>query len=117
MIHYLDTNSRSLSPHVRLVGMKYRGQHVLTTTFEDATILFISSQIHAIIFFFLSKNIRIARDRAWDYTVKSRGKGPEFWQPYVEEWQKPPSVEVGGRTWEKWVGNWLQRYIVQKGDL
>ncbi|KZS93285.1 hypothetical protein SISNIDRAFT_454431 [Sistotremastrum niveocremeum HHB9708] len=101
----------------RVTGLSHDtlfGYKLPFTVTTYATILFISSQIHAIIFFFLSKNIRIARDRAWDETVKSRGKGPEFWQPYVEEWQNPPAVEIGGRTWEKWVGNWLQRYIVQR---
>ena len=47
----------------------------------------------SIITFFLSRNIRIARQRAWDQTVASRGKGPDFWQPYVEEWDVPPTVD------------------------
>ncbi|KAE9402694.1 hypothetical protein BT96DRAFT_1017440 [Gymnopus androsaceus JB14] len=34
---------------------------------------------------FSTRNIRIARDRAWNQTVLSRGKGESFWQPYVEE--------------------------------
>ncbi|KIP05074.1 hypothetical protein PHLGIDRAFT_19813 [Phlebiopsis gigantea 11061_1 CR5-6] len=55
-----------------------------------ATLLFVSTQATAIITFFLSKNLRIARDRAYDQTIVSRGKGPEFWTPYVEEWDNPP---------------------------
>ena len=43
-----------------------------------------------ILAFFLSKNIRIARDRVYEQTIASRGKGPEFWKPYVEEWDNPP---------------------------
>ena len=43
-----------------------------------------------ILAFFLSKNIRIARDRVYEQTIISRGKGPEFWRPYVEEWDNPP---------------------------
>ncbi|KIM64141.1 hypothetical protein SCLCIDRAFT_1213552 [Scleroderma citrinum Foug A] len=58
------------------------------------TVLLIGAQITAMLTFFLSRNIRIARQRAWDQTVASRGKGPEFWQPYVEEWDVPPVVEA-----------------------
>ncbi|KAL4068819.1 hypothetical protein V8B97DRAFT_1872479 [Scleroderma yunnanense] len=59
------------------------------------TVLFIGTQITAILTFFLSRNIRIARQRAWDQTVASRGKGSDFWQPYVEEWDVPPVVQEG----------------------
>lgn len=54
--------------------------------------LFLGHQVTYILRFFLSKNIRIARERAWAQTVASRGKGLEFWQPYVEEWEVPPVV-------------------------
>lgn len=70
-----------------------------------------------IVKFFLAKNMRIARERAWDQTVKSRGKGPDFWQPYFEEWQKPPVIEKGGRKWQKWIGNWAFRLLVQRGTF
>jgi hypothetical protein len=46
-----------------------------------------------ILSFFLYRNIRIARERAWAQTLASRGKGPDFWQPYVEEWDFPPLVD------------------------
>ncbi len=59
----------------------------------------LSSQITLLLKFFLSRNLRIARERAWDQTVASRGKGPEFWQPYIEEWDVPPVVDVG-----RWAG-------------
>ncbi|CAL1693789.1 unnamed protein product [Somion occarium] len=55
-----------------------------------ATIVFLSSQLTAILTFFLSRNIRVARDRVYDQTIASRGKGPDFWKPYVEEWDQPP---------------------------
>ncbi|KAF8622830.1 hypothetical protein AX15_006719, partial [Amanita polypyramis BW_CC] len=58
-----------------------------------AAILFIGSQITWMLRFFLAKNIRISRERAWAQTVSSRGKGPGFWQPYVEEWENPPKIE------------------------
>ena len=53
---------------------------------------FLSSQISTIIYFFLSRNIRIARERAYEQTIQSRGKGADWWQPYVEEWDNPPPV-------------------------
>ncbi|KAF9225138.1 hypothetical protein BS17DRAFT_700116 [Gyrodon lividus] len=59
------------------------------------TVLFLGAQVTSIITFFLSRNIRIARQRAWDQTVASRGKGPDFWKPYVEEWDVPPVVNEG----------------------
>ncbi|EKM51369.1 uncharacterized protein PHACADRAFT_200189 [Phanerochaete carnosa HHB-10118-sp] len=55
-----------------------------------ATLMFLSTQATAIVTFFVSKNIRTARDRVYEQTTTSRGKGPEFWQPYVEEWDNPP---------------------------
>jgi hypothetical protein len=64
-----------------------------------ATIVFLSSQVTFIFNFFLSRNLRIARERAWQQTVASRGKGPTFWQPYVEEWDVPPKVNV-----DQWAG-------------
>ena len=64
-----------------------------------AAIILLSSQLTFILKFFLSRNLRIARERAWDQTIASRGKGPAFWQPYVEEWDVPPVVDVG-----QWAG-------------
>ena len=78
----------------------------------DAAILLVSSQITNIIEFFVSRNIRIARDRAWDQTVISRGKGPEFWQPYVEEWSHPPTVTTS--KWDSWLSGWFGRVIVRR---
>ena len=63
----------------------------------DATLFFLSSQVSAIIYFFLSRNIRIARERAYDQTIASRGKGADWWRPYVEEWDNPP--RVSGKGW------------------
>lgn len=55
-----------------------------------ATLTFVATQATAILTFFLSKNIRIARDRVYEQTVISRAKDPSFWGPYVEEWDNPP---------------------------
>ena len=72
----------------------YVTEHFSVTTW--ATLVSLSSQMGGIVEFFLSKNIHIARERAWDLTIASRGKSKDFWGPYVEEWQKPPKVEKGG---------------------
>ncbi|KAL7415672.1 hypothetical protein BDY24DRAFT_413246 [Mrakia frigida] len=55
-----------------------------------ATIFIIGGQFWYILKFFLSKNIKIARKRAWDLTVESRNKPASFWGPYVEEYEVPP---------------------------
>ena len=76
----------------------------------------VANQITNIIRFFLSKNLRIARDRAWDQTVYSRGKGPDFWRPYVEEFNVPPKVRQGS-IWERAAGNAFGRLLIQRGSF
>lgn len=82
----------------------------------DATLLFLSEQISNIIHFFLFKNLRIARDRAWDHTVRSRGKGPEFWGPYVEEFAVPPVIQKGTK-WEKFASSTVGRIVITKSEF
>ena len=67
--------------------------------------------------FFLSKNIRIARERAWDQTVRSRGKGPEFWGPYVEEYAVPPKLGSWAWRWEHWISGYFGRMVLLRGAL
>ena len=77
-----------------------------------------ASQVTYILRFFLSRNIRIARDRAWAQTVASRGKGPDFWQPYVEEWQNPPSLASNPNSNQfvnKWLGGRFGLFLVKRG--
>ncbi|KAG8831495.1 hypothetical protein FRC17_003067 [Serendipita sp. 399] len=65
--------------------------------------------------FFLSKNLRIAKDRAWDLTVASRAKDSEFWGPYVEEWQIPPKANPNGTgLLERTYGKWWARMIINR---
>lgn len=116
-----DTISHSPSQHVR-APIQVPPLLISTDTNQisdnqDAAVLLIASQVSNILKFFLYKNIRIARDRAWDQTVASRGKGPDFWGPYVEEWTVPPAIGVGGWTWEKWVGGWFGRMVIMRGEL
>lgn len=83
----------------------------------DATIMILGSQVTYILRFFLSRNIRIARDRAWDQTVASRGKGPDFWQPYVEEWETPPNLNIEtkqDKLVKKWLGGWFGLFVVKR---
>lgn len=89
----------------------YVTQYFSVTTW--ATLVSLSSQMGGIVEFFLSKNIRIARDRAWDLTIISRGKSRDFWGPYVEEWQKPPKVnETSGL--ERIFGKWWARLLFRR---
>jgi len=83
-----------------------------------AAIITLGSQVTTIISFFLSHNIRIARDRAWAQTVASRGKGPDFWQPYVEEWEFPPFVDESSQgIISKAFESSLGRFILKKWIL
>ena len=70
----------------------------------DATLFFLTSQVSTVIYFFLSRNIRIARERAWDQTIQSRGKSADWWRPYVEEWEHPPHVKPVKWGWSVWMG-------------
>src|SRR5258708_32407425 len=80
--------------------------------------MFMSSPIQTIIQLFLGKNMRSARDRAWDQVLASRGKGSEFWGPYVEEWQGPPQVGTNPQTsWEKWATSSIGRMIIRRGTF
>ncbi|KAF8907092.1 hypothetical protein CPB84DRAFT_1675239, partial [Gymnopilus junonius] len=93
------------------------GFKVPFSLYTYATIMMIGSQATYILRFFLSKNIRLARDRAWDQTLASRGKGQDFWQPYVEEWDNLPNLETQ-TPWDKFVdrslGGWFGLFIVKK---
>lgn len=79
----------------------FHSSHLTDCTLSrlGATLVLLSSQLTFIFKFFLSHNIRIACKHAWDQTIASRGKGPAFWQPYVEEWDLPPKIDVN-----QWVG-------------
>ncbi len=91
---------------------------VETECLSDAAIMIVGSQVTHIMRFFLRRNIGIARDRAWDQTVASRGKGPDFWQPYVEEWENPPRLDVDSKPdgfAKKWLGGWFGMFVIKNG--
>ncbi|KZT18697.1 hypothetical protein NEOLEDRAFT_1103233, partial [Neolentinus lepideus HHB14362 ss-1] len=79
-----------------------------------AALLFLSTQLTGILTFFLARNIRVARQRVYDQTVASRGKGPAFWQPYVEEWDRPPAVREGWAVSEKLLASAFGRFFVRR---
>ncbi len=74
-----------------------------------------SSQVSAIIYFFLSRNIRIARERAYEQTIQSRGKGPDWWRPYVEEWDNPPKVVKVSWGWSVFMSGPVGRIVAKGG--
>lgn len=83
------------------------------TLHPDATLLLLSTQSTFILTFFLSRNLRIARDRVWDQTLRSRGKGPEFWKPYVEERDTPPVVKGSGLGFAGLMSSFPGRWAVK----
>jgi hypothetical protein len=85
----------------------------------DAAMVYMGHQLTTILRFFLSKNIRIARDRVWQHTVASRGKGLEWFQPYVEEWDQPPRIgkdELKGGFIERIAGGWIGTLVLKRGS-
>lgn len=51
-------------------------------------------QLSFLLNYFIKRNLRVARSRAYDLTVKSRGKPDSFWSKgYVEEWEQPPIIK------------------------
>jgi len=107
---------RFLSNSPRIIGLSRDtmfGYKIPFGVHTYVTVIIVGSQVTHILRFFLSRNIRIARDRAWAQTVASRGKGPDFWQPYVEEWQNPPSVK-SNQFVNKWLGGWFGLFVVKR---
>ncbi|KAJ8081135.1 hypothetical protein PM082_017978 [Marasmius tenuissimus] len=106
-----------LSNSPRVTGLSHDtmfGYKIPFSVHTYATVLLLSTQITYILRFFLSRNIRIARDRVWDQTVLSRGKGPDFWQPYVEEWDNPPPVQMSETRLERLTGGWFGALVVKR---
>lgn len=83
-----------------------------------ATVFLMSGQFWYILRFFLSKNIRIARERAFALTIEARNKPASFWGPYVEEWEAPPVDQARKARkrmkTEKLVFGWVGRFVLHK---
>ncbi|OXB34013.1 hypothetical protein LQV05_002113 [Cryptococcus neoformans] len=89
-------------------------------------LLILLPQLSSILRFFIYKNLKIARSRAYALTVSSRRKPAEFWsQGYIEEWAQPPRVQTGeldknGRrvrknaNWISWILWWPTQLVMRK---
>ncbi|KIR59133.1 hypothetical protein I314_05117 [Cryptococcus bacillisporus CA1873] len=89
-------------------------------------LLILLPQLSSILRFFIYKNLKIARSRAYALTVSSRRKPAEFWsQGYIEEWVQPPRVQTGeldknGRrvrknvSWISWILWWPTQLVMRK---
>ncbi|GJN87655.1 hypothetical protein Rhopal_000610-T1 [Rhodotorula paludigena] len=64
------------------------------------TWMLLLGQVSMLVEWLLSRQLRKSRDEVYEATVRSRGKAPDFWQPYTEEWLVPP-VERARRAAEK----------------
>ncbi|KIY74004.1 hypothetical protein CYLTODRAFT_416649 [Cylindrobasidium torrendii FP15055 ss-10] len=105
----------SKSPRVTgLADDTFFGYQLPFSLISYATVTFIAAQATMAIRFFLSRNLRIARDRVWDQSVASRGKGPDFWKPYVEEWDHPPVIKRAPWWQRVLFGNWVLSMIIRK---
>ena len=80
-----------------------------------AALLAIGEQLNIILNFFLRRNLAIAKQRVWEQTVSSRGKGPTFWKPYVEEWDRPPVITKPG--WDSWLSGSAARFVIRRSKL
>ncbi|KAK4684346.1 hypothetical protein P7C73_g5836, partial [Tremellales sp. Uapishka_1] len=104
-------------------------EYITPDTSPDTHLLILLPQVSSILRFFILKNLRLARSRAYALTVASRGKPAEFWsQGYIEEWASPPSggpqssLEKSSRkddrrsrqeTWISWVLWWPTQLVLR----
>ncbi|WVQ97608.1 hypothetical protein IAU59_004722 [Kwoniella sp. CBS 9459] len=89
-------------------------------------LLILLPQLSSILRFFIYKNLKLARSRAYALTVSSRRKPLEFWsQGYIEEWAQPPKprhgdVDKNGRRvrrdaqWISWLLWWPTQLVLRK---
>ncbi|KAF9778885.1 hypothetical protein BJ322DRAFT_459428 [Thelephora terrestris] len=104
-----------LSKSSRVTGLSHRSLFGYPLPFELTTLtaLFaVGAQVNGILNFFLRRNVAIAKQRVWDQTIASRGKGASFWKPYVEEWDHPPAITKPGM--QLWLSGTAARFIVRK---
>lgn len=90
----------------------------------DTHLLILLPQISSILRFFIYKNLKIARSRAYALTVSSRRKPAEFWsQGYIEEWVSPPRPPLGVSVqgdhkskeakWISWILWWPTQLVLR----
>lgn len=88
--------------------------HPLIHSPSVAALLVVGDQVNIILNFFLRRNVAIAKQRAWEHTVASRGKDPSFWKPYVEEWDHPPVITKPG--WDLWFSGTAARFLIRRSE-
>ncbi|KAF9647003.1 hypothetical protein BDM02DRAFT_3156338 [Thelephora ganbajun] len=104
-----------LSKSARVTGLSNHSLFGYPIPFELTTLaalITLGDQVNIILNFFLRRNIAIAKQRVWEQTVASRGKGPSFWKPYVEEWDHPPVITKPG--WDAWLSGTVARFVIRK---
>lgn len=113
----LAITSPLASLHVRVAAPLYDFLLMPFPSRTDAAIFFVGSQLTVILTFFLSRNLRVARERAYAQTVASRGKGDAFWQAYVEEHVNPPRVDAREQrwTWDRMFSTFVGRMFLKNG--
>ncbi|GAA5929672.1 uncharacterized protein JCM15063_004216 [Sporobolomyces koalae] len=57
---------------------------------QYTTWMLVLGQITLVLEWLLKRELGKSRTQVYEWTVQSRGKPASFWQPYVEEWSKPP---------------------------
>lgn len=106
----IDRPARSLS------------SHLLT---PDTHVMWLLPQLSRILKFFIKKNLKIARARAYNLTVTSRRKPAEFWSKgYYEEWAVPPqptpeqarmwSARKQSKPWVSWMLWWPSQMLIKQ---
>jgi hypothetical protein len=104
----------SLSSSRRVCAPSFHTRCPNSLTCSVATLIAIGDQVNLILNFFLRKNIALAKQRVWEQTVASRGKGPSFWKAYVEEWDRPPVISKPG--WGAWLSGSAARFVIRRGE-
>lgn len=85
------------------------------------TMVLVLGQISMLLEWALRRELGKSKEQVYEATVRSRGKGQEFWGPYVEEWKVPP-VERAKRASEKQsfyarLASPVVRLVIIKGKL
>ncbi|MBW0499098.1 hypothetical protein O181_038813 [Austropuccinia psidii MF-1] len=82
------------------------------------TISLVAGQASWIIQFVLKRNLKKARSKAYEMTVRSRAKDQNFWIGYVEEWEHPPldkaRRKLSKRKWYNAISGPIFRLMVLK---
>lgn len=76
------------------------------------TLLLVLNQVNVVFDMFLGEQLRAFRNTAYRKTVESRGKSPNFWTPYTEEYEEPPNLHDHKRTVKEHFANMAVRKML-----